>query len=89
MARRSKNGRIEKLIPDGDMSGDTRLDVSPDGRRCSWTSVMNEESERKDWDGPLPAIWALDLAREKATRLTPEPLYAWDGQWLDADSILS
>jgi TolB protein len=46
------------------------------------------ESARKDWDGPLLAIWALDLATEKATRLTPKSLYAWDVQWLDADSIL-
>lgn len=23
---------------------------------------MNEESARKDWDGPLPAIWVFDLA---------------------------
>jgi TolB protein len=83
-----KKWAIEKLIPNGDMSGDTRLDVSPDGKTLLMDIGMNEESERKDWDGPLPAIWALDLATEKATRLTPKSLYAWDGQWLDADSIL-
>ncbi len=49
---------------------------------------MNEESDRQDWDGPLPAIWALDLATEKVTRLTPKSLYAWDCQWLDADNVL-
>ena len=83
-----KKWPIEKLIPNGDMSGDTRLDVSPDGKILLMDIGMNEESARKDWDGPLPAIWALDLATEKATRLTPKSLYAWDVQWLDADSIL-
>ncbi len=83
-----KKWTIAKLIPNGDMSGDTRLDVSPDGKILLMDIAMNEESKRKDWDGPLPAIWALDLATEKATRLTPKSLYAWDCQWLDADSIL-
>ena len=83
-----KKWTIAKLIPNGDMSGDTRLDVSPDGKTLLMDIAMNEESKRKDWDGPLPAIWALDLATEKATRLTPKSLYAWDCQWLDADSIL-
>ena len=49
---------------------------------------MNEESGRKDWDGPLPAIWALDLVTEKTTRLTPKSIYAWDCFWLSTDSIL-
>lgn len=79
---------IEKLTPNGGMSGDTRLGVSPDGKTLLVDIGMNEESDRKDWDGPLPAIWAFDLATEKATRLTPKSVYAWDCFWLNADSIL-
>ncbi len=79
---------VEKIIPNGDMSGDTRLGVSADGKTLLMDIAMNEESDRKDWDGPLPAIWAFDLASEKATRLTPKSLYAWDCFWLNADSIL-
>ena len=59
-----------------------------DGKTLLMDIAMNEESDRKDWDGPLPAIWALDLATEKAKRLTPKSLYAWDCSWLNADSIL-
>ena len=70
------------------MSGDTRLDVSAGGKTLLMDIAMNEESDRKDWDGPLPAIWTLDLATEKVTRLTSRSLYAWDCRWLDADSIL-
>ena len=79
---------VEKLIPNGDMSGDTRLSVSPDGKTLLMDIGMNEESDRKDWDGPLPAVWALDLATEKATRLTPKTVYAWDCFWLNPDSVL-
>ena len=79
---------VEKLVPNGDMSGDTRLGVSPDGKTLLMDIAMNEESDRKDWDGPLPAIWAFDLSTEKVTRLTPKSVYAWDCCWLNANSIL-
>jgi len=79
---------VEKLVPNGDMSGDTRLGVSADGKTLLMDIAMNEESDRKNWDGPLPAIWAFDLATEKATRLTPRSVYAWDCFWLNSDSIL-
>ena len=49
---------------------------------------MGEESRRKDWDGPLPALWAFDLQSQKATRLTPKKLFGWDGVWIDDNNIL-
>lgn len=74
---------IEKIVPHGGMSGDIRLDASPDGKFLLMDVEMAEK-ERKGWDGPPPSIWMLDLATEKATRLTPAKLYAWDSHWLDA-----
>lgn len=79
---------IEKIIPKGDMSGDGRIDVSPDGKRLLLSIDMGEESGRKDWDGPLPALWAFDLLSQKATRLTPGKLFGWDGVWIDNDNLL-
>ncbi|HEU0273345.1 MAG TPA: hypothetical protein VFQ83_02315 [Candidatus Udaeobacter sp.] len=79
--------RISKIVPRGDMSGDGRIDVSPDGRRLLLSADMAGESGRKDWDGPLPALWAFDLQSQKATRLTPSNLFGWDGVWID-DNIL-
>jgi Tol biopolymer transport system component len=64
--------KIEKVIPKGDMSGDGRIDVSPDAKRLLLSIDMGQESGRKDWDGPLPALWAFDLQAQKATRLTPK-----------------
>jgi TolB protein len=80
--------KINKVVPKGDMSGDGRIDVSPDGKRLLLSIDMGEESGRKDWDGPLPALWAFDLQSQKATRLTPKKLFGWDGVWLDNDNIL-
>ena len=36
----------------------------------------------------MPALWAFDLQSKKATRLTPNKLFGWDGVWLDNDNIL-
>jgi len=79
---------ISKIVPKGDMSGDGRIDVSPDGKRLLLSIDMGEESGRKDWDGPLPALWAFDLRSQKATRLTPKNLFGWDGVWIDNDDVL-
>ena len=79
---------VEKIVPRGGMSGNVRLDASPDGRTLLMDVEMDEK-ERKGWEGPPASIWTFDLATEKATRLTPKSLYAWDCHWLDApDSIL-
>ncbi len=80
--------RITMIVPKGDMSGDGRIDVSPDGKRLLLASDMSGESNRKDWDGPVPALWAFDLQSQKATRLTPAKLFGWDGVWIDNDNVL-
>jgi TolB protein len=80
--------KISEIVPKGDMSGDCRIDVSPDGKRLLLSIDMGEESGRKDWDGPLPALWAFDLQSQKAIRLTPKKLLGWDGVWIDNDKIL-
>jgi TolB protein len=80
--------KVDKIVPNGDMSGDCRIDVSPDGKRLLLSIEMAEESGRKDWDGPLPALWSFDLQSQKATRLTPKKLFGWDGVWIDNSNIL-
>ena len=80
--------KIDKIVPKGDMSGDGRIDVSPDGKRLLLSIDMGEESGRKDWDGPLPALWAFDLQSQKAARLTSKKLFGWDGVWIDNDNVL-
>jgi TolB protein len=79
---------IDDIVPDGDMSGDGRIDVSPDGKRLLLSIDMAEGSGRTNWDGPLPALWTFDLESKKATRITPRKLFGWDGVWLDNDNVL-
>jgi len=80
--------KIGKIIPNGDMSGDGRIDVSPNGKRLLLGIDMSEESNRKDWDGPVPALWSFDLDSQQAVRITPKKLFGWDGCWVDNDNIL-
>jgi TolB protein len=79
---------IEKAIPNGGMSGDGRITVSPDGKLLLLSIDMGEEHDRKDWDGPLPALWTLEIATQKAVRITPKTLFSWDGCWIDNDNVL-
>jgi TolB protein len=80
--------KIETIIPNGSMSGDGRIMVSPDGKRLLLSCDMAEENDRKDWNGPPPALWSFDLQTQKATRITPKKIFGWDGCWLDKDNIL-
>jgi TolB protein len=79
---------ISKIVPNGAMSGDSRIDVSPDGRHLLLSLEMDEAYDRKDWDGPVPALWSFELSTETAVRLTARNLFAWDGCWLDNANIL-
>ena len=80
--------KISRLVPNGAMTADGRLDVSPDGKRLLLSVDMDEEYSRPDWDGPVPALWSLDLGTGVAVRLTSKDLFAWDGCWLDNTNLL-
>ena len=80
--------KIEKIIPNGDMSGDGCIDVSQNGKFLLLSVDMGEEHNRKDWDGPPPALWVFEIARQKAVRVTPKKLFGWDGCWIDTNTIL-
>jgi TolB protein len=83
-----KKWAIHDVIKNGDMSSNCRLDVSPDGRFLLMDAEMNEEHNRKNWDGPPPALWLLDLNSEKATRLTAKNVFGWDGCWISNGEYL-
>ena len=79
---------IGQIVPNGAMSADGRLDVSPNGQRLLLSVDMDEEYDRRDWDGPVPALWVFDLGTQTAERLTSRNLFAWDGCWLDDANVL-
>jgi TolB protein len=66
-----------KLVPRGSFSSAQQFTVLPDGHTLLLDADMDEKVTRKDWDGPPPAIWTVDLTSGKATRITPKGLFAW------------
>ena len=83
-----KTWDLHKLFPDAGFSSGARLDVAPDGRTMLLDADLNEESLRKDWDGPPPSLWKLDLETSKVTRLSAKGNFDWEPRWLSADEYL-
>jgi len=79
---------VEKTIPNGSMSADGRIVLSPDGRKLLVSVDMGEEHNRPDWDGPPPAIWTLEIAAQKPRRITSPTLFGWHGCWIDNQTVL-
>src|ERR1041385_2445587 len=44
--------------------------------------------ERKNWDGPQPAIEKLDLNADKAVRISGKDDYVWEPFWLSTNEFL-
>ena len=78
-----KKWEVAKIIPGGDMSSESSVAISPDGATLLVEAEMGDEDPaRKNWDGPPPAIWTLNLASGTATRLTPPKFFAWQPRWI-------
>jgi hypothetical protein len=65
-----KKWELSKILTDASMNSNDRLSVSPDGKALLMDVDCGAEHERKNWDGPQPAIYRFDLSAERATRVT-------------------
>jgi TolB protein len=83
-----KKWELAKILTDASMNGGDRLSVSPDGKALLMDVDCGSEHERKDWDGPQPAIEKLDLSADKAVRITGKDDYVWEPFWLSANEFL-
>ena len=83
-----KKWELSKILTDAGMNGGDRLSISPDGNALLMDVDTGSEHERKDWDGPQPAIERLDLSAEKAVRITGKDDYVWEPFWLTANEFL-
>ena len=83
-----KKWDLKKLTGESTTNSGSRLAISPDGNTLLMDIDQAEEHHRKDWDGPQPSIWSLDLATEKAVRVTPATMFAWEAAWLSDSEIL-
>ena len=83
-----KKWKVSEVLPGGSFSSGAQLSVSPDGSTLLTDADMDEDVTRKNWDGPPPAIWSIDLATGKATRLSAKGVFAWQPRWIGADEYL-
>jgi hypothetical protein len=77
------DGTHSKKVADGALP-----EISPDGNTLLMDVDCGSEHERKNWDGPQPAIERLDLSADKAVRVTGKDDYVWEPFWLSANEFL-
>lgn len=78
-----RSWKLAETLEHAGMNSGNRLSPSPDGKRLLMDADMDEEHHRKNWDGPPPAVWSLDLETNKAVRLTKSGHFAWDPAWIN------
>jgi hypothetical protein len=83
-----KKWELSKILIDASMNSGDRLSISPDGNSLLMDVDCGSEHERKNWDGPQPAIERLDLSADKAVRITGKDDYVWEPFWLTANEFL-
>ena len=83
-----KKWELSKILTEAGMNSNDRLSVSPDGNVLLMDVDCGAEHERKNWDGPQPAIYKFDLAAEKAGRVTGNNDFVWEPFWLSNDQFL-
>jgi TolB protein len=86
--RRLWTASLARLFPAGGLNSGARMAPSPDGRSLLVDVDMDEDTAAKDWDGPPPAVFLVDLETETSRRLTAKGLLAWQPAWLDATQFL-
>lgn len=86
--RRLWTASLARLFPAGGLNSGARIAPSPDGRSLLVDIDMDEDTAVKDWDGPPPAVFLVDLDAKTSRRLTANGLLAWQPAWLDATQFL-
>jgi TolB protein len=83
-----KKWELSKILTDASMNGGDRLSISPDGKALLMDVDCGAEHERKNWDGPQPAIERFDVAGEQAVRVTGKNDFVWEPFWVSNDEFL-
>ena len=83
-----KKWELAKILTDASMNSGDRLSISPDGKALLMDVDCGSEHERKNWDGPQPAIEKFDLSGDKAVRVMGKDDFVWEPFWLSANEFL-
>jgi len=79
---------VDKLVPNASFNSGQQFSIGANGHTLLVDADMDENTARKDWDGPPPAVWTLDLSTMKPTRITPKGFYGWNPAWVSESEIL-
>ncbi len=80
---------LSALFPTAGLNSGARLSPTPEGKQLLVDVDMDEDVTMKDWDGPPPSVFLVDVASKSAKRLTPKGAFVWQPVWLDASSFLA
>jgi len=80
--------QLAKILTDASMNGGDKLSISSDGKSLLMDVDTGSEHERKDWDGPQPAVEKLDLGAEHAIRVSGKDDFIWEPFWLSDSEFL-
>jgi TolB protein len=83
-----KKWELTKVLIEASMNSNDRLSVSPEGKALLMDADCGAEHDRKNWDGPQPAIFKFDLTTEKGARVTGKDDFVWEPYWLSKDGFL-
>jgi TolB protein len=83
-----KKWELAKILTDASMNSGDRLSISPDGNTLLMDVDCGSEHERKNWDGPQPAIEELEITADKAVRVTGKDDFVWEPFWLGPNEFL-
>jgi TolB protein len=80
--------KAAQLFGSASLNSGARLAPSPDGKSVLIDVDLDEETDLRGWDGPPPAIYAIDLGAKTARRISPPKRLVWQPAWLSSHSIL-
>lgn len=72
---------LPKDKPIEGLSMPAHLSISPDGKTALFDKMVDEETKPED-EGPPSAVFQIEIATGKITRVTPKGLYADGASWL-------
>lgn len=79
---------ISKISSKGGMNSGSGLSVTADGKALIVDLDMDENFERKDWDGPPPAVWSFNLETAQGRRFSPPGTFEWNPRATPQGGIL-
>lgn len=83
-----KKWPLSILGKDVGMSSGSGMAVSPDGKYLLMDADMPTSTSIKDWDGPPPALWTLEIQSGKVSLASPIDLVAWSPYFLTDETVL-